>query len=345
MPDSESNPVSLLSAPIAVSVIVSAYNAAATLPACLQAIHSQNGNRKSFELIVVDDGSCDETAKLAQDYGAQLVQQTHQGIGAARNLGVRNARGDLIAFTDADCAPAPDWVDQITRPFADPEIMGVKGVYATKQRSLVARFAQQEYEEKYDLMRGLERIDFIDTYSAAYRKSVFLQNPGFDPRFSRSGEDIEFSYRLAERGCKLVFAPPAMVYHRHPDTLRGYFRRKFFVGYWRVWMYKMHPRKILTDSHTPQTLKVEMGLTLAILAGILLSFFYSSALLLAFGGIILFILMSLPFAFSTWRRDRVVAPVSPLLLFWRALALDAGFFTALIIHSTLGFDSRFAPKP
>jgi glycosyltransferase involved in cell wall biosynthesis len=331
---------------VTISVIISAYNAAATLPACLEAVRSQNRNHgNSVELIVVNDGSSDETAKLAQDYGARVIHQTHQGIGAARNLGVEHARGDLIAFTDADCAAAPDWVDQITRPFADPEVMGVKGVYATRQRSLVARFAQAEYEEKYDRMRGSERIDFVDTYSAAYRKTVFLRNPGFDPRFSRSGEDIEFSYRLAERGCKLVFAPAAMVYHRHPGTLGGYFRRKFFVGYWRVWMYKMHPRKILTDSHTPQTLKLEMGLALAILAGILLSFFYTPALLVAAGGAILFLLMSLPFALATWHRDRAVALLSPLFLFWRALALNAGFFTALVIHSTLGFDSRSAPKP
>lgn len=329
-----------------ISVIVPAYNAAATLPSCLQALQSQDWNHASpFEVIVVNDGSYDETARLARDCGARVVEQAHQGIGAARNLGVRCAQGNFIAFTDADCAPARDWLYQITRPFADPEVMGVKGVYATKQRGLIARFAQAEYEEKYDRMRGAERIDFVDTYSAAYRNSVFDQNRCFDERFSRSGEDTEFSYRLAENGCKLVFAPRALVYHRHPETFAGYFRRKFFGGYWRVWMYKMHPRKILSDSHTPQSLKLEMGLALAIIAGVLLSLVYTPALVLPAGAVITFLLVSLPFAISTWRRDRMVAVLAPFFLLWRAFALDVGFFTALVIHSTLGFDTRFAPKP
>lgn len=336
----------LAAAPVTISVIVPAYNAAATLPACLSALRSQKGDHGGpVEVIVVNDGSRDETARLAQECGARVIHQTHQGIGAARNLGVRQARGEVIAFTDADCAPASDWLDEITRPFADPEVMGVKGVYATKQRGLVARFAQAEYEEKYDLMRGAERIDFVDTYSAAYRRAVFAHNPGFDPRFSRSGEDIEFSYRLAESGCKLVFAPTAIVYHRHPNTLGGYFRRKFFVGYWRVWMYKMHPRKILADSHTPQSLKIQMGLALASLVAILFSPFFGPGSVLAAAAVIAFLLMSLPFALNTWPRDRMVAVLAPLILFWRAIALDAGFFAALAIHSTLGFDSRFAPKP
>lgn len=336
----------LAAAALTISVIVPAYNAAATLSGCLEAVRSQDGKyAKPVEVIVVNDGSSDETARLAQDGGARVVHQTHQGIAAARNLGVRYARGDLIAFTDADCAPAPDWLGEITRPFADPEVMGVKGVYATKQRGLVARFAQAEYEEKYELMRGAERIDFVDTYSAAYRKVVFAHNTGFDPRFSRSGEDIEFSYRLAENGSKLVFAPPAIVYHRHPDTPGGYFRRKFFVGYWRVWMYKMHPRKILSDSHTPQSLKLQMGLALVVLGTIVFTPFYTAGSVLAAAAIIAFLLASLPFALTTWPRDRLVALLSPFFLFWRALALDVGFFAALAIHSTLGFDSRFAPKP
>ena len=331
--------------PVTVSVIIAAYNAAATLPGCLEAVRTQHGNHgNSVELIVVDDGSCDDTAKLAQDYGAHVVHQTHQGIGAARNLGVQYASGDLIAFTDADCAPAPDWVSQITRPFADPEVMGVKGIYQTRQRNLVARFAQAQYEDKYNRMRGAERIDFVDTYSAAYRKSVFLQNPGFDPRFSRSGEDIEFSYRLAEKGYKLVFAPQAIVYHHHPATLKAYLRRKFYVGYWRVWMYKMHPGKIIADSHTPQSLKLEMGLAIAILGAALLSVLHPPSLLLLIAGILAFALVSLPFAAKAGRKDPAVGLLSPLLLFWRALSLNAGFFTALVIHLTLGFDSKFAPQ-
>jgi glycosyltransferase involved in cell wall biosynthesis len=328
-------------------VIIPAYNAAVTLPACLEAVRSQSGSLGTLvELIVVDDGSNDETAAVACRYSARVLSEAKQGPAAARNLGARNAAGDLVLFTDADCIPASDWVEQLTAPFADLEVVGVKGAYRTWQRRLTARFVQAEYEEKYDRMRGLERIDFVDTYSAAYRKSIFLENSGFDPTFPRaSGEDIEFSYRLSEKGYRLVFAPQAIVYHQHPATMMAYFRRKFYVGYWRVRMYRLHPEKMVGDSHTPQSLKLQMGLTLGIIVSALLSPLYPPALALFPFTCVGFVLTVLSFAARNWRKDRGVALVSPFFLFWRALALNAGFFTALVIHSTLGFNSRFGPKP
>ena len=106
-------------------------------------------------------------------------------------------------------------------------------------------------------MRGAERIDFIDTYSAAYRRDIFLTNGGFDPRFLIN-EDQEFSFRLAEKGYKLVFAPDAQVYHRHNQTVREYIRRKFKIGMWKVRVTRQHPTQVVKDSHTPGALKAQL---------------------------------------------------------------------------------------
>src|SRR5689334_23846816 len=93
---------------LTVSVIVPAYNAADTLPECLLSLGRQM--RAPHEIIVVDDGSTDETAAIARDFGAWVVAtQRRSGPAAARNLGVANARGNIVAFTDADCAPSPGW--------------------------------------------------------------------------------------------------------------------------------------------------------------------------------------------------------------------------------------------
>ena len=93
------------------------------------------------------------------------------------------------------------------------------------------RFVQCEYEERYERMAKLKQIDFIDTYSAAYRKSIFLENGGFDPRFPvPSVEDQEFSFRLARKGYQLAFQPAAKVYHSHDLNLWQYVHRKWGIG-------------------------------------------------------------------------------------------------------------------
>ncbi|MBI5567054.1 MAG: glycosyltransferase, partial [Chloroflexi bacterium] len=252
------------------SVIVPAYRATGVLPHCLAALRDQTLACETYEIIVVDDGSPDQTAEVAAKLleGAQgsVIRAPHGGPAHARNLGAQAARGEILAFTDADCEPAHDWLECLTAPLHDKTVTGAKGVYRTRQKSLVARFVQQEYQDKYDRLANQAAIDFVDTYSAAYRRDVFLASGGFDETFTTaSGEDQEFSFRLAAQGHRLVFAPRAVVYHQHDATLAEYARRKFGIGCWKMLVLKRHPGKAVRDSHTPQLLKVQMGLLAAAL--------------------------------------------------------------------------------
>ena len=96
------------------SVIVPAYNAAGTLPACLHALLHQTIARDEYEVIVVDDGSTDGTGETVPQSEVVLIRQTHRGPAAARNGGIRVARGELLLFTDADCVPTPNWIEAMT---------------------------------------------------------------------------------------------------------------------------------------------------------------------------------------------------------------------------------------
>src|SRR3989304_2498563 len=93
------------------SVIVPAYNAVDELPRCLAALERQSIARARYEVIVVDDGSTDPPAVVAERAGAKVIRATHGGPAAARNSGAGAAQGDLLLFTDADCEPAPDWIE------------------------------------------------------------------------------------------------------------------------------------------------------------------------------------------------------------------------------------------
>jgi len=306
-----------------ISIIIPAYNAAQTLPACLAALQSQT--QPPGEIIVVDDGSQDQTAQVARAYGAQLLEQPHQGPAAARNLGIRQARGDIVLLTDADCEPVPTWVAEMMRPFADPRVVGVKGSYRTHQQERVARLAQCEFEERYDRLERLATIDFIDTYAAAFRVAVLQEMGGFDPAFPQAdNEDVELSYRLARAGCRLMFNRQAVVYHRHPNTWRAYLRRKIKRGYWRMMVYRLHPGKAMRDSYTPQLLKVQIALIYLVLGLAGLAFVFPPLGWGAAAAMIGLWLSAIPFVRRAAQHDNALVIAALVFIVVRALAFAIG---------------------
>ena len=322
-----------------ISVIIPAHNAATTLPNCLTALAQQTIPPDQYEVIVVDDGSVDETAVITRQSPAHLIRhEQKRGAAAARNSGLQAAQGDLVCFTDADCQPDQDWIAQITAPLRQQaDVIGSKGIYGCRQPQLVARFVQIEYEDKYDLLRGQEYIDFIDTYSAAYRRDILLANNGFDENVFYV-EDQELSFRLAARGYKMVFQPQARVYHHHSDTVAKYGRKKFMIGYWKAQIIRRFPNRAVKDSHTPQVLKLQMLLMAAALGlaglGLMAAFLWPAMGSLLAGLLLLTLLLfgatTIPFVQKAWPKDKRVAIAAPPLLGLRALALGFGYGWGLL---------------
>ena len=308
------------------SVVVPARDAAATIGACVAAVLAQRFPADRRELIVVDDGSRDGTAAVARDAGARVVSETGRGPAAARNAGARAASGDLLLFTDADCVPDPDWIARLVAPFRDPDVVATKGAYRTEQPQLVARFAQAEYEDKYRRMRHFPTIDFVDTYSAAYRRDAFLLAGGFDERYRQAAnEDLDLSFRLAEQGSRMIFVPDALVRHTFPTRLRDYARRKYKVGYWKPLLHRDHPEKAKSDSHTPGTLRLQI--VLAALAGALAvpGLVWRPAGWGLAAALIGHVASSLPMAVRSARADRRLLPAVPILVLVRSYALGIGY--------------------
>jgi glycosyltransferase involved in cell wall biosynthesis len=308
------------------SVVIPAYNAAGTLPACLAALSQQTFLPPDFEIIVADDGSTDDTARVATEAGAgQVLVLPHRGPAAARNAGIAAASGDIILFTDADCRPAPEWLAQMLRPLDDPGVSGVKGSYRTDQREVVARLAQCEFEERYNRQERLPSIDFVDSYAAAFRSGVLREVEGFNPAFPRAdNEDVDLSYRLAEHGCRLVFNRQAVVYHHHVATWTRYARLKARRGYWRMAVYRLHPGKALRDSYTPQILKLQVLLVYLSLGLAFLTPFWTPLLWGSLSSLAALLLSAWPFTKLVARLDRSVAPWAPWFVVVRACAFAAG---------------------
>lgn len=318
-----------------VSVIIPALNAGRVIDRCLSALAHQTLDRARYELLVVDDGSSDDTASRAEALGARVVRldQT-QGPGGARNAGIDAALGELIVFTDADCEPAAGFLEALVAPLGDPRIGGTKGVYLSRQQEPVARFVQLEYEDRYRHTAMTRWIDFVDTYAACFWKRDLVRVGGFDPMFRQCG-DQELSFRLAEAGVKIRFVPEARTFHLHSSRLSAYLRKKFGIGWWKVAVLRRHPGKALRDSHTPQTMKLELAAAAALAGGIVA---WGPMSLVGLGGLVGielaaslggFLLLTAPFTARAIWKDWRVGLMAPGLLFLRDLALAAGLITGL----------------
>ncbi len=312
-----------------ISIIVPAYNAVRTLPACLNALLRQT--QPSNEIILVNDGSMDQTMEVAQTYGVKVLEQTHQGPAAARNLGLKHAQGDIILFTDADCEPTPSWIAEMVHPFMDPQVVGVKGSYLSSQQETISRLVQYEFEERYDLLEKHATIDFIDTYAAAFRATVLREKGAFDPGFPGAvSEDAELSYRLARSGCRLIFNRQAAVYHQHPKTWDAYFCRKIRFSYWRMVAYRLHPGKAMRDTYTPQILKLQVVLMGLFLSLIGVSFFIPSLTWAGLATLIGFLSSTIPFTRRVWQRDHRLLIATQVFVIVRTLAIAIGVMGGIV---------------
>jgi glycosyltransferase involved in cell wall biosynthesis len=194
-----------------VSVVIPAYNMDFCLADCLQGLARQSLAAGTFEIILVDDGSRDRTLataqRLKQELGLEnmaIVHQENAGPAAARNHGIRLARGEIVAFLDSDCVPQTGWLEHLWAPLRDnPAWAGVEG------RTLPAPGKRTLLDHYIDNPGG----GFYWTCNIAYRRSLLLEIGGLDEGFPLpSGEDIDLAHRIRQRG-EIGFAPGAVAHH------------------------------------------------------------------------------------------------------------------------------------
>jgi glycosyltransferase involved in cell wall biosynthesis len=330
------------------SVIIPTYNRADRIGHCLTALRNQDFGQ-SFEIIVVNDGSTDNTLQaLAKFPEVRVITQRNAGPAAARNRGVSAACGKIVVFTDDDCEPFPNWLTEMLRPFDDPKVVGVKGVYRSYQRELIARFIQIEYEDRYRLMARQPSIDFIDTYSAAFRRDQFIECGGYDTSFPVACcEDSELSYRMSALGWRMLFVQTAIVWHHHPASFVPYLRRKVRFAFWRIPAVKNTPGKMVKDSHHPQLMKLQLLFAPAVMISWALKLLKLEPVhQLTLIVVALFLLSTLPFAMTAFRKDAIVGILSPLILAGRSGAQLIGIIggTLYLLKGSSARDVEFHPQ-
>lgn len=204
------------------SLIVPVYNSAAYLRQCLN--HIRQCEVIPHEILVVDDGSSDESPQVAREFGVKLISNDgRKGPAAARNLGAREATGEILFFIDADVCVRPRTVGDVLSAFEeDPALDALIGSYddapahpdfLSRYRNLMHHFVHQ---------RGRREASTFWSGCGAIRRDLFLRHSGFDTTYGRPAiEDIELGYRLKSAGCKLMLDDSIQVTHLKRWTFWG----------------------------------------------------------------------------------------------------------------------------
>ena len=233
-----------------VSIIVPVYNGSRTINALLASLLALDYPAERREILIVDNKSTDDTRERAQRYSVTLLDETEvQSSYAARNRGIEAARGEVLAFTDADCVVEPTWLKRLLADHEEPRWGGFAGSRkAYPPANLIERYCAQgwlfdplclqqpffradsigerlcsqvpvlDYRSHISLPTGL-----INSYTAnvAYRRIVFEKIGYFDQRMT-SGGDLDLAWRLqTQTDWQIAIRPDAIVYHRHRTSLRG----------------------------------------------------------------------------------------------------------------------------
>jgi uncharacterized membrane protein/GT2 family glycosyltransferase len=243
-----------------ISVVVCSYNGEDTLADCLTALKNQVWDGK-LEIIVVDDGSADNTYKVAKSFkGVRVIKNEHNiGLAASRNVGIQEVRSTIVAFTDDDCCPTPTWIKELYAGYSSEQVRGVGGpMISTNGSTFMHRYLQMNnplqvleyslYTTKSIMNRfGMYLLELADVkrstsnrkrpiYSLiggnmSFRKDTLVEAGMFDEAFTFGGEDQELSRRINKLHPKgLFYVPKAKMVHQFDSRLRDTLRRSKAYG-------------------------------------------------------------------------------------------------------------------
>jgi glycosyltransferase involved in cell wall biosynthesis len=260
--------------PAGVSFVVPVRNGGGWLEPALRAILREADGRP-VEVLAVDDGSTDGSRVILDRYAAlgrvRVLEGPGGGAAAAINLGIRAARHPIVCQIDQDVILEPAWLDRVTAALAAPGVAAAQGYYATPARAtLWARVMGLDLEARYARIRGHD-VDHVCTGNSAYRAEA-LREVGLLDEGLGYGYDNDLSYRLGAAGYRLRFCREARSVHRWRESLAGYLRQQYGVGYGRLDLVSKHPRRLAGDDvsrlgmilHAPAMLAALLALTLAI---------------------------------------------------------------------------------
>ena len=191
-----------------VSLYIPCFNASGYLKECLEAVLKQT--YPIYEILVIDDGSTDDTLKIASTFSVRCISnERNLGLAAVRNIAIRQAKGDLIASLDADCSPDPFWLQRLMEDITDERIAGAGGRVLEKEGGLADIWRKNHMPQDW----GKDRIinpQFLYGANTLFRKNSLEAVGLYNEEYKTNNEDVDISTRLRQKGFSLVYDPQAL---------------------------------------------------------------------------------------------------------------------------------------
>ncbi|MBA3600183.1 MAG: glycosyltransferase, partial [Acidobacteria bacterium] len=204
-----------------VSVVVCSYNGSRTIRDCFEGL--LNLDYPDFEVIVVNDGSIDNTAEIAAEYRFKLIKTPNMGLSSARNTGLEAATGEIVAYTDDDAHPDPHWLKYLAATFLKTEHAGIGGPnIAPLDDGEIAECVANAPGGPIHVLTSDTEAEHIPGCNMAFRREALLAIGGFDTQYCAAGDDVDLCWRIQEKGWTLGFSPAAMVWHHRRNSFRDY---------------------------------------------------------------------------------------------------------------------------
>ncbi len=231
-----------------ISVVVCSYNGASTIRDTLEGLFHLE--YPEYEVIVVDDGSTDETAEIVREYSFRLISTENRGLSNARNTGLQLAQGEIVAYIDDDAYPDPQWLTYLADTFLQTDHAGVGGpnIAPPGDGSIADCVANAPGGPVHVLLSDRE-AEHIPGCNMAFRKSTLQSIGGFDPQYRSAGDDVDVCWRLQQRGWTLGFHASAVVWHHRRNSVRTYWKQQQGYGKAEALLERKWPQKYNEFGH------------------------------------------------------------------------------------------------
>ncbi len=220
-----------------VSIIVPVKNGAEKIKDLLDSLMRVDYDKDKLEIIVVDGNSTDATMEIVSKYPVKLVTEERLGVNVARNTGIKNSSGEIIAFTDYDCVVPENWVKAIVSNFQDPQVGCVGGKILRYNNDFLSRYADESlmpvmriFKKKTVISRIKSPFYYPVGCNFAVRREAIEKAGFFDERFTYGFDELEFAERICGKSYKIVLTPEVMVKHKHRSTLSELLKQTFRYG-------------------------------------------------------------------------------------------------------------------